>query len=115
MKRTQRQFVTDILESMTYAQQFAEGKTIEDLEDDIRTQWALERAFTVIGEATKRIDEELKSRYPEIPWRGIAGMRDVLVHGYWIVRADVILETIRVDIPRHKPLLERVLRELPPE
>ncbi len=115
MKRTQRQFVVDIIEAMTHAEQFVSGLEKEELENDIRTQWALERAFGIIGEAAKKIDLDLKARYPELPWREITGMRDLLVHGYWMVHLDVVWETIRVDFPRHKPVFERILNELPPE
>ena len=51
MKRTQLQFITDILDAMTNAESFISEMSLEDLENDVRTQWALERAFGIIGEA----------------------------------------------------------------
>lgn len=115
MKRTQRQYLVDVLEAMAAAEQFVAGKSVDDLDEDLKLRWAVERAFSIIGEAVKKIDADLKARYPQIPWRDIAGMRDVVVHGYWAVRRDVIWNTIQNRFPREKPLLQRVLDELPPE
>ena len=112
MKRTQLQFITDILDAMTHAESFISELSLEDLENDVRTQWALERAFGIIGEAAKKIDPELKDQYPELPWRDIAGMRDFLVHGYWMVNLEIIIDTIRIDFPKHKPIFGQILREL---
>ena len=115
MKRTQRQYLTDILEAMTAAERFVEDKEMEDLEDDLQLRWAIERAFTIIGEAVKKIDSDLKVRYPQIPWRNIAGTRDRLVHGYWAVNLEIVWSTIHERFPLEKPQLQRVLDELPPE
>ena len=115
MKRTQRQYLADILEAMTAAEQFVEDREMEDLEDDLQLRWAIERAFTIIGEAVKKIDPELRARYSEIPWRNIAGIRDRLVHGYWAVNLEIVWSTIRERFPLEKPQLQRMLDELPPE
>lgn len=112
MKRTQLQFITDILDAMTHAESFINEMSLEELEEDVRTQWALERAFGIIGEAAKKVDADLKGKYPQLPWRDISGMRDFLVHGYWMVNLQIIVDTIRVDFPKHKPIFEQILREL---
>ena len=115
MKRTQRQYLVDILEAMNAAERFVEGKEMEDLEDDLQLQWALERAFTIIGEAVNKIDPGLRDQYPDVPWRNIIGMRNRLVHGYWAVKLEVVWEAIHRDFPAARPQLQRVLDELPPE
>ena len=78
----------------------------------MRTRWALERAFAIIGEAAKKVSPELRDRYPKLPWRDMAGMRDFLVHGYWMVQLEIIVDTIRIDFPNHKPIFEKILRDL---
>lgn len=115
MKRTQRQFIVDILEMMTHAERFVEDMTPEDLEHDLKTQLALQRCFTIIGEAANKVDATLKADYPDVPWREMVSMRNAVVHGYWSVRLEIVLDTIRHDLPAARPLLQRVLDELPPE
>lgn len=113
MKRTQRQFITDILEMMAYAEEFAEGLTPEELERDAKTQLALQRCFSIIGEAANKVDPALKAQHAEVPWREMVGMRNAVVHGYWGVSLEIVLDTIRRDLPTARALLERVLNELP--
>ena len=112
MRRTQKQYITDILDAISHAESFINGLGLDDLEKDVRTQWALERAFGIIGEAAKKIDPELKSQYPDLPWRDISGMRDFLVHGYWMVKLEIIVDTIQIDFPKHKPIFEQILSYL---
>ncbi len=100
MKRTQQQFIVDILDAMSHAEAFIKELSHEELQQDVRTQWALERAFAIIGEAAKKVDPELKERYQKLPWRDIADMRDFLVHGYWMVQLEIITDTIRIDFPK---------------
>ena len=67
------------------------------------------RNLEVIGEATKNLSQELRAASPEIPWRQIAGMRDVLTHDYLKVNLARVWRTVDIDLP---PLQEAVLRLL---
>jgi uncharacterized protein with HEPN domain len=62
----------------------------------------------VMGEATKRLSEDYRNQYPEIPWKLIAGMRDVLIHGYDIIDFNQVWKTVTVDLPQVLILLERL-------
>ena len=115
MKRTQRQYLADILEAMTAAGQFVEGKEREDLEADLRSRWALEQACVVIGEMVEEVDSGLKARYPQISWRDMVDTRDRLVREYWAANLKAVWDTIHKRFPQEKPMLQRVLDELPPE
>ena len=115
MTRTQRQYVVDIIEAMANAESFIDEITIEDLRGDLKTQLALQRCFSIIGEAANKIDTGLRDRYPTIPWRKMIGMRNVMVHGYWTVSLEVVWDTVRKRFPGDKPALQQILNELPPE
>ena len=113
MSRSQKQYVLDILEAMEDAQEFVEEVTFEELEGDRRTQYALQRVFEIIGEAVKQIDDSVRERYPHIPWRKMAGMRDMIVHEYFAVNLEVVWDTIHEDLPRVRPKLQEICEELP--
>ncbi len=111
MKREYKEYIFDILSSMEKASKFVEGMTYEDFLKDEKTVFAVIRALEVIGEAVKNLPEDIRKKYPEIPWRGMAGMRDVLIHGYFEVDPQIVWETVKNRIPEVKPLFERILEE----
>jgi uncharacterized protein with HEPN domain len=72
----------DILAAARLALNYVEGVACEAFLDDTMRQDAAVRELLIIGEATKRLSEESKVRHPDIPWRQMAGTRDILVHAY---------------------------------
>jgi len=111
--RSQRQYIQDILEAIEAAEDFVEGVQFEELEGDLEKQFALQRAFEVIGEATKNLDSSIREGYPEVPWDDMAGMRDVLIHQYFAVELEVVWDTIHNRFPKIEPQLRRILDDLP--
>jgi uncharacterized protein with HEPN domain len=76
---------------------------------DLKTQSATLHQLMVIGAAVKRLSPEFRSRYPEVPWALMAGMRDKLIHGYDIVDLDEVWKTANADVPVLLSLLEPLL------
>lgn len=74
-------------------------------------QDAVIRNLEVIGEAVKNLSAEMRSRHPEIPWAGIAGMRDVLIHVYFGVRLETVWNAVEHRLPELKAHIERLLAE----
>ncbi len=70
-------------------------------------QDAIIRNLEIIGEATKRLSKPLKEQYPDIPWRNIAGLRDVLIHDYMGIDLESVWNVVENDLPPLKEQLKR--------
>lgn len=75
-------------------------------------QDAVIRQLEIVGEATKNLSADLRSRYPDIPWRRFAGLRDVLIHQYMGVDLVAVWEITQSDLPKLRKRAEEILGEL---
>lgn len=112
MNREIGDYIQDILEAMVNATKFIENLSYDEFVQDTKTVYAVLRAIEVIGEAIKNIPDEIRKKYPEIPWKDMAGMRDKVIHEYFGVKIERVWLTVKDDIPRIKPLIKKVLEEL---
>lgn len=115
MKRKITLFLNDILEHMEKAEKYVEGLTLDAFLKDSKTSDAVLRCIEVIGEASKNIPQEIRQKYPSIPWRDMAGMRDKVIHGYFQVDLESVWLVVKEDIPALKPSLRKVLEEMQKE
>ncbi len=104
-------YLRDMVESAEKALDFVQGMTQDEFIDDEKTTYAVIRALEVLGEAAKKIPDEVRGEHPDIPWRTIAGMRDKLIHEYFGVDRVVIWRTVTEDIPGLLPKLHTMLDE----
>jgi uncharacterized protein with HEPN domain len=75
-------------------------------------QDAVIRNFEILGEAAKRLSQELRRSGPEIPWTNIAGLRDVLIHNYTAVDIDKVWNIVENDLPALKAGLRTILNSV---
>ena len=102
-------YLQDILDAADKATHFVSGMSIDDFAKDEKTQFAVIRALEIIGEATKKIPQDVKDSFPEIPWREMAGTRDKVIHDYIGINLVVVWKTVIQDLPALIPLIHKVL------
>jgi uncharacterized protein with HEPN domain len=102
----------DIVNATRLVVEWTTGLEKDAFLTDRKTQSALERQLEILGEATKRLSMTFRDQHPHIPWRQIAGLRDILIHRYDDVNLDLLWETVAVAIPNLLASLEGLL---PPE
>jgi uncharacterized protein with HEPN domain len=112
MSREFLDFIDDILDAMDKAEQMLDGVSFSQFESDFRTNFAVVRALEIIGEAAKRLPDEFRQIYPDIPWKSMAGMRDRIIHGYDNVDLQIVWAVVIRDIPQIKPKIVRIVKEL---
>ena len=110
--KTDKIYLLHILESINLIEKYSQGLTYAEFLKNPMIQDAILRRLEVIGEAVKKLSDDLKKKYPEIPWRDIAGMRDKLIHHYFGVDLKIVWNTIKKDIPQLKEWILRILKDL---
>lgn len=92
-------YIDDMLDAILKIEKFLSDFDFETFSKDDKTQYAVIRALEIIGEASKKIPNNIKISYSDVPWREISGMRDKLIHDYFGVDIDVVWKTAVEDIP----------------
>ncbi len=112
MNRDYLDYVQDIIEAITDIERFIEGISLDSFLSDKKTTYAVVRSLEIIGEAAKKVPENIKKKYPQIPWKKMSGMRDKLIHEYFGIDQDMVWKVINEELPRIKPLFQKMIIEL---
>ncbi|MFZ4474775.1 MAG: DUF86 domain-containing protein [Saprospiraceae bacterium] len=112
MKKDPVIYLEHILDAMNAILRFTNEMQAQAFYEDDLVQSAVIRKFEVIGEAAKRIPEEFKAVNPEIPWKQMAGFRDVLIHNYDDLNMETIWETVDAYLPSAVKQIEKILNKL---
>jgi Uncharacterized conserved protein len=113
MKRT-RDRLQDILDAITQIEKHSkEGRAAFDASELIQI-WMVHH-LQIIGEAVRSIDPDYRNKHPSVPWRLIAGMRNILIHDYGSINFEIVWSAVENNVPSLKIEIEKLLLELPEE
>jgi uncharacterized protein with HEPN domain len=105
----------EMIQAAERAHYLAHGFTLDDLQDDRMRTESLLWNFTVLGEAATQLSDELKERYPDIPWQQPVRLRNRIVHGYWSIDMEILHTTATDQLPTFAGDLRKVLHVLTTE
>lgn len=112
MERDLKVYLDDIVESVVLIESYLKGISESNFDGDVGVQDKVIRRLEVIGEAVKNLPDDFRKSYPDIPWRQIAGMRDVLTHEYFNVKVRRIWKTAKEDLPKLKTAVISILDKM---
>ena len=104
-------YLRHILAEADYLLRTARSTTQQAFLADESLRRAFVRSFEVMGEATKRVPDDLRGRHPQVHWSEMVRMRDRLIHGYFDVDHELVWDIVQTDIPELKQQLEAILSD----
>ena len=99
MSREYKAYLKDILDSIKKIERYTKGMFFDKFTTNELIQDGVVRNLEIIGEAVKNIPDNVKSEYPDIDWRKIAGLRDILVHAYFGIDKEIVWDVVKNKIP----------------
>jgi len=112
---TQRQlseFLQDILDTIADIEIFTDNVEFEAFQANREKILAVVKSIEILGEAVKKVPDDIRNQYQDIPWKSIAGMRDVLVHEYWGIDVNIIWATVQEGIPPLKAAITEIATDV---
>ncbi len=108
MSRDYKVYLEDILEAIGKIRNYTAGMSADSFAADNKTLDAVLRNLEVIGEAVKRVPDEVRSQHQQVEWKRVAGLRDILIHQSFAIDAEIIWDVVHNKLP----VLERQIRDV---
>jgi uncharacterized protein with HEPN domain len=112
MKKDPKVFLDHILESIKLIEEYRSEKTRDDFLKSVGLQDMIVRRLEIIGEAVKNLPQEIKEKHLDIPWKRIAGMRDILIHEYFGIDLGLTWEVVEKELPYLKKSIIEIKEKL---
>ena len=112
MKRKVFLYIKDILQNMRDTEEFVGEMSYDNFAGDKKTFNAVVRSLEIIGEAAKNVSGDIREKYPTVPWKEMAGMRDKVIHAYFGVDREAVWIAVKDRIPEILPVMEKILKDL---
>jgi len=112
IKRQYDFYLDDILKSMLRIKEYIEGKEFNDFKKSYMIVDAVVRNFEIIGEASKNIPVTIRKKYPEIPWKKMYGLRNLISHEYFGIDYETLWEIASVNLPQNIKDLQCIIDKL---
>ena len=111
MSREIRLYLEDIRDCAQKDQRYALGVSFETFVSNEEKRDAIVRNLELIGEAAKHVPGDVRADYPEVHWRQIAGLRDVLIHSYFGLELETLWDVVRREVPVLLDQIEQILEQ----
>jgi uncharacterized protein with HEPN domain len=108
-QKDDRVYVGHMIETIQKAQSFVDGIGRAEFDNSETLRLALTHLLQIIGESARRVSQDFRTAHPQIPWKGIVGMRSKVVHDYLNVDDDIVWSTVIDDLPALLIELEKIM------
>jgi uncharacterized protein with HEPN domain len=112
MPRDYKVYLGDMLVAAERIRSYTSGLTYQTFRGDTRTIDAVLRNLEVLGEAAKQVPEIIRSKHPDVEWRKLTGLRDILIHGYFGIDLDIIWDIVDTKLVPLTEQLSTLIRQL---
>ena len=110
-ERDHRLFLNDIIESIEKIEEYTSGLNFEDFVNNRMVIDAVIRNIEIIGEATANIPDEIRKKYPMVPWQKMKSMRNIVVHEYFGVNLKTTWKTIKNSLPKLRKEIAKTIKK----
>jgi uncharacterized protein with HEPN domain len=111
MRLSQVEFLQHILDECLYLIRESQDNDVEEFLKNERLMRAICRSLEIIGEASAKIDPDIKAKYPLVSWREMNDIRNKIIHHYFGVDYDIVWDTVKTDIPQLKDWVEIIIKK----